>query len=100
MADSKNRMVILAADHQAIQHMMGKAGASLLPWRRDEKLTVTPSDIERLPQTARVAAVADGPWTPLRATMAWSEVVGLIRLAVWTVEPSPAEPSSHGINLE
>jgi hypothetical protein len=87
IAPSAHRMVVLVADVQTLNHMKGKGGGELLPWRMGAVVRIGPEDIARLPETARRNAVADGPWSSLSAHMTWSDTVDLAFLAAWTVTP-------------
>jgi hypothetical protein len=86
---ASQRLVILVSDPRTLRHMTGSAGGQLLPFTLRENRTILPPAVAALSSSAAAAAESDGPWQPLRATLAWTSTVGEWLLYAWTVDPAP-----------
>lgn len=59
----------------------------LLPRTVGMETLIRATDVQRLPQSARVKAIEDGDWIDLRARLAWKERVDEWTLAAWETAP-------------
>lgn len=84
-ADARTRVVVYVSDEPGINYLY-RTGRGLLPLRLNERNSIEPDDIEQLPKTAATNAVADGPWVPLTAQLAWEQDFSPWRLLAWQIE--------------
>ena len=80
-----NGMVVLVTDAPGIASLQ-RSQHHLLPLASPgSATTILPRDIEKLPKTAAMHAVHDGPWVSLIARLIWAQTVELWHLAAWEV---------------
>lgn len=86
MIEAVQRVVVYVTDDPGMNYLQRNA-SGILGFDAGTRTEILATTIERLPTTASRAAIADGPWQPLIAQVAWQRKIEQWHLLAWEVEP-------------